>query len=429
MRSTSLLLLHLTAVVLGGAAPATETSFQAFSGQETLRTRVESEAATEYLAWLLQQPLPVEGDPAPALPRALASLDRRAVSSILDRDELQAATQRYSIDLATLLFARSILARPENAELQAIFTAELERLRGQPAPASSIRASDPTVLFVPGFLYRVHAETGGDFAIPRRYLTALGIANRLIETDEAGSVEDNAGQIAATLRTVEDDRVLIVSASKGGPEVALALGRLLEPDETRSVVGWINIGGLLGGSPLADQAHRPSRRWLVRAALWWSNLKVDGVRSLRTFESRRRLAELSLPPNLPIINLVPVPLSGDVSKQAAGSYRKLRRLGPNDGLALLADQILPGSRTLLRLGDDHFLTRQDPRVLTLALLRTARHVIETRPPLDRTSDLHLARPSHQPSSATGALQLVLSSFRNSPPPATTGWQTKQGERP
>lgn len=351
---------------------------QTSGSRDALRSRVDSEHAAIYLSWLLDRSAQNKKKPLGALPRDLALLDREAASSTLGRDAWTDLTTSYSTDLATLLFARSILAKPENAQLQAIFTTELARLRDRTDPRQVDATDGPTVLFVPGFLYRSHPETGGDFAIPRHQLTAVGMSNRLIETDESGSVEDNAKRIAAAVRESENQRILIVSASKGGPEVAHAVGRLLEPEETRSVVAWINIGGLLGGTPLADQALLPPRRWLVRAALWWKNLRSDGIRSLRTLESRRRLADLSLPPDLPIINVVPTPLSGNLSKRAEDGYNRLRKLGPNDGLALLPDQVLPGTRTLLLLGDDHFLTRQSPRDLTLALLHTAGHLIEAR---------------------------------------------------
>jgi hypothetical protein len=336
-----------------------------------------SEKARLYLAWLRKFSIPEKREPSAPLPPELALLDRQAASSTFDRDELQALAQSHSIDLATLLFARSILARPENAELQAIFASELARQRERPPSAPERQTSHPMVLFAPGFRYRSNPENGADFAVQREHLTSLGIPNHLIETDEGGSVEENASLLAAELRRRKDDRFMLVSASKAGPEVALALGRLLEPEEARSIAAWINIGGLLAGTPLADQAMKGPRRWLSRIIVWWMDMELETVRSLRTSESRRRLSSLRLPPDLAIVNVVAATLSGDVSKRATGRYRKLREFGPNDGLGLLADQILPGSRTVLLFGEDHFFARHEPRTMALALLATARHAIET----------------------------------------------------
>jgi hypothetical protein len=335
---------------------------------ESSIAEVDSEEARLYLAWLRRHSVAGKEGPPEPLPPELARLDHQAASSTFDRDELQLLTERHSIDLATLLFARSILARPENAELQAIFAAELARQRERPTSEPESRTSHPTVLFAPGFRYRSNPENGADFAVQRHHLSSLGIPNQLIETDEGGSVEDNASLLAAELRGREDDRIMLVSASKAGPEVALALGRLLEPEEVRSIAAWINIGGLLAGTPLADQAMKGPRRWLSRFIVWWMDMGLETVRSLRTSESRRRLSDLRLPPDLAIVNVVAATLTGDVSKRAAGRY---------DGLGLLADQILPGSRTVLLFGEDHFFARHEPRTMALALLATARHAMET----------------------------------------------------
>jgi hypothetical protein len=309
------------------------------------------------------------------MPYGLARLDRLASAAPLDRDQLRDLTEKYSVDLATMLFARSILAQPLNDNLQKLFVAELARLEQNPTGIHAVPPvappNSPLVMFVPGFVYRSHPENGADFAKPRRHLENLGIRHQFLETNESGSVEANAAQLATALRSAGDEHIVLVSASKAGAEVALALGQLLSAEESLKIDAWINIGGLLGGTPLADQAFHPLRRWIVGLALWWKGWGSEGLRSLRTSESSRRLASLEISSRIPIINLVAATLSGDPSKLGQDGYRKLRHEGPNDGLALLADQILPETYTLLRFGDDHFFGRHDPRSLTLALLRVA----------------------------------------------------------
>src|SRR5207249_6659459 len=118
-------------------------------------------------------------------------------------------------------------------------------------------------LFAPSWLYRSHPETGADFAHQRLLLDRLGLANRLIVTGESASIEDNAAAIAAALRAArpEDGSLILVTASKSGAEAALALSRLLAPEDTARVVAWVNIVGALGGTPLADSALRPPISW------------------------------------------------------------------------------------------------------------------------------------------------------------------------
>jgi hypothetical protein len=70
-----------------------------------------------------------------------------------------------------------------------------------------------------------------------------------------------------------------------------------------------------------------------------------------------------------MFSLIAVPLSGQVSERAAFTYNRLRELGPNDGLTLLADELLPGSVPLVLPGADHFLGPEDQRIWSTALFR------------------------------------------------------------
>ena len=147
----------------------------------------------------------------------------------------------------------------------------IDRLRFQPANrAAELRfrallasagtradrgaASRYRVLFVPGWAYRSHPETSADFAMPRRVVTAAGFDTALVATSERGTVIGNAQLIADALRRAAPRPVIVVSASKAGPEVAYSLGRLLSVDASRHVRAWVNVGGVLQGTALVDDA-------------------------------------------------------------------------------------------------------------------------------------------------------------------------------
>lgn len=83
------------------------------------------------------------------------------------------------------------------------------------------------------------------------------------------------------------------------------------------------------------------------------------LRSMATAPRRARLAGLTLPRGLLAVNYVPLPLSGDLTEPARTGYRSLRDLGPNDGLALTVDEMLPGAVTIVEAGLDHFMTAPD----------------------------------------------------------------------
>jgi hypothetical protein len=84
--------------------------------------------------------------------------------------------------------------------------------------------------------------------------------------------------------------------------------------------------------------------------------------------SHARLANMTLPNDLVVINYIGIPFSGDISSRVSFFYSRLREHGPNDGLTLVTDPVLPGTHTIVALGQDHFFA-DDPELelRTLAL--------------------------------------------------------------
>lgn len=106
--------------------------------------------------------------------------------------------------------------------------------------------------------------------------------------------------------------------------------------------------------------------------------KVDvaGVESLSTARSRERFNSFRIPPHVLVINYIGIPLSGTISLLARSGFLQLRAHGPNDGLSLLPDLIIPGSVTLAELGRDHFLLDDRIDVSTIALTLTVMSYLE-----------------------------------------------------
>jgi hypothetical protein len=68
------------------------------------------------------------------------------------------------------------------------------------------------------------------------------------------------------------------------------------------------------------------------------------------------------------VSYVPVPLSGGISDRGAFGYSRMRDLGPNDGLTMLVDQLLPGGLAIVEPGVDHYFDHPDRELRSLALL-------------------------------------------------------------
>ena len=324
---------------------------------------------------------------APTLLGSPLAPGRRTLSEDLDRLPDQARLRELglevSMDFAALAFARAVGADERSRIVQAAFEgfvldgkARSEESLGRPG------AFPYTVLFAPAWLYRSHPENGGrrgpvnvDSSTVSESSTGLSRASRALP------VRDKAITAAVREATGEGRGLILVSTSKSGPEVALALSRLMTPAETAGVVGWLNAGGVLGGTPLVDAALRPPASWLTRAFFWLWGRDTAGLESMSTGPSRRRLNTARLPDSIAVINLVAVPLSGSVGPKLRWSYEILREHGPNDGAVLLADTIWPGGVNLVALGSDHFFASLQEDAYGLALMRA----------LDLAVRLHRAR--------------------------------------
>lgn len=288
-----------------------------------------------------------------------------------DRVGWQALAATTSLDTASLLLAATIAADPVNACWRERYEAELADLRAGRAP--ELATEDVLVLAVPGWMYRRNPETGADLARPRAVLARLGIMSELVATVENGSVEENAAIVAAAVRrhAAAGRTLILLSASKGGAEVAEALGHLLAPEEAGAVRAWVNVGGLLRGTPLADLATTWPTNWL--AAIYFASKGIEpgeSVMSLRTDRSTTRLERQRLPDGLRMVNLAGIPLSGQIGPHARFGYARLARYGPNDALTPIADILAHGGVTIAEIGLDHYFADPEIDMKTAALALT-----------------------------------------------------------
>jgi hypothetical protein len=311
--------------------------------------------------------------------RALEAWNRKP----LDRESLQRLSGQFSPDFAALYFVNRIYQNPHNRQAQQAFRSHLAAFRARGVETGfriDKRLRSHLFAFIPGYAYRKTPATGADFARQRRTMEQAGLQTCLIETDETGTVEKNAGIIADELRRLSNqyDKIIVVSASKGGPEAALALGKLLPPRQSRSVKAWISVGGILRGSPLADQAQVWPRSWWTKVVVFFLGFPQEIVENLSTKRRKEVFDTLTFPGHMLMLQYVGAPLSGQVSPDVRGRYRRLRELGPNDGLTLLPDELIPEGTVVTDVGLDHYY--RDPEIdsKTFALTRVVLDMLEER---------------------------------------------------
>jgi hypothetical protein len=337
--------------------------------------RVDSEIARYYL----------EDFPEPhpeGWHEALVEIEALLPDGLVSNDALAGIVKRFgSTDLAALVFMDQVYSLERNREFAECFAAMSRELENPDVDPRDVFAEDVNkfkVIFAPGWLYESNPQTEADFSRTRRSLDRIGMSYEFVPLPEDGTVAGNARKLAeAILEYRDDDRlVIVVSASKSASEVALALGKLLEPEEAEGVAAWINAGGVIGGTPLADHWTSFPHNILARLAFLRYGWRYASLVDLRTDRSAERMAEVEMPDGLLVVNYVAVPMATQVSAGARDRYRLLARFGPNDGLALLASTSMPNGVTIVEPGADHYFLTVDINLRTLALTRAVQQHLD-----------------------------------------------------
>jgi hypothetical protein len=252
------------------------------------------------------------------------------------------------LDFATALLFDRLLAQPEHS-------AFYERVQIAPELASR---ETPLVAIVPGAFYREHKNTGADGARVAMILKSMGCNVEFVPLESFGSLRQNAALIAQWLKTKKQERVVLITLSKGTADLKTALKLPEAPELFRPVRTWISLSGLPQGTPLVA--------WLQRQWLWQLGIRIllrlrgqrySVVEELRHGSGSPLELWPMTPPHLQIVHVVGFPLRRHLAHPwAARGYERIAPLGPNDsGGFLLSDVVnLPG--TIFPVwGADHYL--------------------------------------------------------------------------
>src|SRR5258707_3114804 len=336
---------------------------------EAISTTVDSGLAKYYLENSLSQTA-VNSE----LDRRIRDIEQRFKKRPLDWLTLREISAETTPDFATLFFIKQSLSDSRNARLQKAYRQEVHRIdaatrRTTRAVAARSELRKYKLIFVPGVHYLSDQSSGADFYSQRQLFRQLGLSIELAATQEDGTIEENAAIIAGVVRSESRSStpLILISASKAGPETALALGKMLEPSETTSVKAWLSVGGLVEGTFLADHVTGWPKSWLARIVLRYSGIDPRSLPGMTTTASRERMKEIRLPLHIFMLQFVGAPLSGDIANDVRHRYIELRKNGPNDGLTLLADELVPHGVTIIEPGLDHFYRDPEIDLKSLAL--------------------------------------------------------------
>jgi hypothetical protein len=341
-----------------------------------IRTTVDSAEAQYYLNIWLQG-----GREDAVLDDRIDAVYQHYDEKFPERIDLRRISEQFSNDFAAIYLADRLWQDQQNREVQQLFDRYLTMPEEELyAPHPSVE--DYVILLVPGWNYTNSGHiTGSDFAVPRRLLDRLGIENHLLLVPPNGSVMQSARVIAEAILAFRktDRRVILVGASAAGPAIHYTLGKLLDHSQLDHVAAWVNLGGILQGSPLIDYfQHWPQKVVLnITLALYgWNN---EEILTMSAAQSRERVKSLVMPSQIVVINYMGLSLTGSLSSLSTSKYPLIADQGPNDGLTPLVDIIAPNSLTLVATGSDHYFAEDENiNLKTIAMVKTIVDMVERR---------------------------------------------------
>jgi hypothetical protein len=280
----------------------------------------------------------------------------------LSIESLQQLAERHGIDFATAWLYTQIRKSPVHGPF-------IERLETQPPALGSPRSLPATLVIVPGAFYVEFPHTGADGQLLREEAAKFGCRSELVPLPSFGSLAENARILCEWLSARPGEPILLASLSKGGADVKMALTRLEGPHAFRNVFCWINLSGLLKGTPLVDWlfARRLRTLW-VRLLFWLRGFNFQNIPELARGANTPLSFELRLPPHMKAIHVVGFPLVRHLSNPLARRcFRRTQHLGPNDGAGILLADVgrLPGLVYPV-WGADHYLRPKGTDVREIA---------------------------------------------------------------
>ena len=98
---------------------------------------------------------------------------------------------------------------------------------------------------------------------------------------------------------------------------------------------------------------------------------------------------IRLPRKILAVQYVAAPLSGDIANDVRGRYIYLGKYGPNDGLTLLADELVPEGITIIEPGYDHFYRDPEINLKSMAIANLVADELNTGPTLQDSQHLQI----------------------------------------
>jgi len=279
---------------------------------------------------------------------------------------LEALSASAGVDFATAL----LFDRFQNASRHSDFIRQINELRD--AAVTPAPLADTNVVIVPGALYVERPDLGGDGRVVREVAKQFGYQTDLLPLVSFGAVTRNARLICEWLRAHSQERVILVSLSKGSADLKVALASPDAEELFANVVAWVNVCGPLDGTRMANWIlNQRLWKWYFRAKCRWQRRDFQLISDLSHGPDMLLADPVRAPSRSQMVNLVGFPLRRHMTSPLSRfCHRTLSAWGPNDGTSLLSNlQEWPGHIYPVWGADHYFRPETMAQSLISAVLR------------------------------------------------------------
>jgi hypothetical protein len=262
--------------------------------------------------------------------------------------QIAKVARNQGLEFATALLYDRVLRSPENGAFFRRVNASNRAVVGEP----------PLIGIIPGAFYLEHKNTGADGSHLATILKSLNCRVDLVPVESFGSLAKNAAIIADWLSRHAQERVALISLSKGSADLKIALGLPNAAELFRNVDAWVSLSGLPQGTPLVAWLRRRFLRRLgVSLLLRLRGQRYSVVEELRQESGGPLTTWPSVSPHLRVIHILSFPLRRHLAHPwAARAFDRVAPLGPSDGGGfLLADAANLLGTVFPVWGADHYL--------------------------------------------------------------------------
>lgn len=228
----------------------------------------------------------------------------------------------------------------------------------------SLQAQDAAFLIVPNGGHEVDPPSQQMCEQLLQAARRHGFTASVIPASSTSSLDRNASVVLDALASRPERTLVVASISVGSGQFKLAMQRSAGHEVWQRVRAWVNVCGLVDGTPVAnlllDNLSDADIGMYVR---WFGNLGEATVRQIIEVSRQagrgadRTLAQpLVLPEGMFLVNVVPFPLRRHVIYEHTRLFHEvLGQLGPNDGFGLIGDMIQKPGEIFPVWGADHYI--------------------------------------------------------------------------